>query len=338
MPISPRSVTAARFGALAMAAVALGCAAIAAMMVGRLLTARGYTGSRVRPVVVAKRDLPAAQPLSRDDLELRDWPEKSVPAGSFSNIDSLLSAVSSDTNASPVPTAGILAGEPVVLSRLSVSSAGTGVARLVRPNMRAVALRVEDAVGKTSLVYPGAAVDVIVTIRDPGGRGPSSRIAVQNARVLTVGRDTDVATRRARESAPGKKGSAKSASDTGRTFVTLEVTPEESEVLAMARNEGELNIALRNGGDDAVIDTRGAIPAAFSAFAPPPEDEEPPPADANAAAQAAAKTSDAKPNRPRLRRRRGKRRIELVASDEPDVPSAASRQNAPAKIETYHAR
>jgi pilus assembly protein CpaB len=249
---SSHQVRTSRFGALAMAALALGCAAIAAMMVSRMLKARGYTGSEVRPLVVAKEDLPAGVPVRPEQLTVVDWPRSTAPAGSFATVEALLKS-SND----PVPTAGILAGEPVVAARLSSDKSGTGVVRLLKENMRAVAVKVDDAIGQTGLVYPGATVDVIVTIRDPESRTPSSRIAVQNARVLTVGADSDVATRRRRKSA-----------DTGptrNTYLTLEVTPRDAEIIAMGRNEGRIDIALRSSTDMDSVETDGATPVALTA-------------------------------------------------------------------------
>ena len=48
-----------------------------------------------------------------------------------------------------------------------------------------IAVKVDDSVGRAGLVYPGAIVDVIATIRDPEGRGPSTRIAVSAYRTWT---------------------------------------------------------------------------------------------------------------------------------------------------------
>ena len=314
-------VSVARFGALGLGAVALGCAAMAAFFIGKMLTAKGYTGSRVRPVVVAKVNLPAAAPLSPADLEVMDWPEDSVPPGAFDRVEAVFGG-----EQTPVPSVGILAGEPVVASRLSTTQAGTGIARLVRPNMRAVALQVDDSIGYTGLVYPGAFVDVIVTIRDPEGRGPSSRIAVQSAQVLTVGADTDVATRKARARSADR---LTSTPDQGGTFVTLEVTPEEAEILAIARNEGQLDLALRNGADDQVIETAGATPLTLSAFAPD--------ALAAGAARAAPASDDSAVTAARSKPPR-KRRIQIVASDESDSGSKKASASAPSGgIEIYHA-
>src|SRR3982751_2462361 len=91
MSTSPRT-RATQLGAIGFAAVALGCAAFAAFLVSRLISARGYTGDRVRPVVVARRPLPAAQPIQPDDIDVMNWPEKHVPAGALADPKELFVA------------------------------------------------------------------------------------------------------------------------------------------------------------------------------------------------------------------------------------------------------
>lgn len=318
---SSGKVSAAKFGAIGFMAVALGCAALAAFLVSDLMRSK-YTGSRVVPVVVAVNELKAGMPIAAEDLAVRDWPEEAVPKGSYATVEDLMRA-----NEGTTPTVGILPGEPVVSSRLSNNTSGTGVASLIRPNMRAVSLQVEDSVGFTGLVYPGAYVDVIATIRDPMGRGPSSRIAVQNAKVLSLGMDADVATRSIRKQ---KADRLTGTPEQGATYVTLEVTPEEAEILAIARNEGTLDLALRNATDDQLVETFGATPNKFSAFAPDalaenmPEEFEPD--------DQSRKNQGKKKKKRGVRVKRQNRRIQIVASDDPDTE-----QPAPPKIETYNA-
>ncbi|MBA3464930.1 MAG: Flp pilus assembly protein CpaB [Deltaproteobacteria bacterium] len=293
---------ASRLGALGFLAIALGCAALAAFTIGNSMKS-SYSGTRVAPVVVATAELKAGQPLTRDVLVVREWPEDAVPAGSFATVELLLASAQHAT-----PTVGILAGEPVVAARLSSSRQGTGIASMLSPRMRAIAVAVDDAAGYTGLLYPGAAVDILATMRDPMGRGPSSKIAVQAARVLSVGLDTDVATRRIARTEEGLDKTA----DRG-TFVTLEVTPEDAEILAVARSEGRIDIVLRNATDDAIVETTGARPEKFSAFGPTDE----------AVALAAAPADGApKGNVPTVKRKN--RSIQLVASDKSDVPSKSS--------------
>ncbi len=302
--MSRSSVTqgASRLGALGFLAIALGCAALAAFAIARTMSSN-YSGARVVPVVVASEELRAGEPIVREKLVVREWPEDAAPAGSFATVEELLASAEQAT-----PTVGILPGEPVVSGRLSSSHQGTGVASLVAPHLRAFAIAVDPAAGYTGILYPGALVDVVATMRDPAGRGPSAKTAVQAARVLSVGMDTDVATRRV---ARGEDGLDKGA-DRG-VFVTLEVTPEDAEILAVARAEGRIDIVLRNATDDELVETKGAKPEQFSAFEPIPSD----------AVAIAAPAAPVAPSRvPTVKRDR--KRIQIVASDRPDTATAKS--------------
>jgi|RhiMethySRZTD1v2_1073278.scaffolds.fasta_scaffold199789_2 pilus assembly protein CpaB len=308
MSTSPRT-RATQVGGLAFIAIALLCAAFAAFLVNRMITAKGYTGDRVRPVVVALRALQAAQPITPDDVHVVNWPEKSMPGGTVSSVKTLFA-----DNQILIPTTAILEGEPIVPSRLASSTQGTGLAALVREGYRAVAVRVDDSVGRAKLVYPGAFVDVIATIRDTEGRGSSSRIAVPDVKVLAVEAETDVATRASRARQAQEQGNNQAASQNlGSTVVTLEVSPEDAEVLAVISRTGTIDLALRNGSDRKPVETRGAIPMMFSAWAPDVAVE---PGDAEGA-----------PGKPRIQLRAVDSRRETR-----DNPERAS------EIETYRAR
>jgi pilus assembly protein CpaB len=313
VPRSSVKTNASRFGALGFLAVALGCAALAAFAVGNTMKS-SYSGTRVSPVVVARAELRAGQPIDKAMLEVREWPEEAVPAGAFATVEDLIA-----TTKGAAPTVGILPGEPVVAGRLSSSKSGTGVAGLVAPKMRAIAIALDAAAGYTGLLYPGAFVDVVATMRDPGGHGPSARIAVQHARVLSVGLDTDVATRRIDRNSEGLDKTA----DRG-TFVTLEVTPEDAEILAVARSEGRIDVVLRNASDDAIVETLGARPEEFSAVLPEPVADE----------IDAAPVPAARANVPTVKR--DKRRIQVVASDRADTPAAPAKTGG--TIEVLHAK
>jgi len=304
------------------AAVALGCAGLAAYLLARMMDAKGYNKDKVRPVVVAKRALPAAQPFGEDDLQVVQWPESSVPPGAVSEPKALFAATKT-----PVPTSAILPGEPVLPARLAGARQGTALAALVREGYRAVAVKTDDSVGRSGLVYPGAFVDVMATVRDPNGRGPSTRIAVYDVRVLAVESEPDVATRRPRTTENGNAVDQAQKSSGNGTVVTLEVVPADAEVVSLAAREGKVDLALRNGADRAKVETKGAIPLMFSAFSPIVDGDEPPVA-LSLLQTAAQQQADLKKAEKGGKRREGKgNRISLDAV----------REHAD-KIETYHAR
>ena len=323
MSTSARS-RATQLGAVGFAAVALGCAGLAAYLLARMMDAKGYNKDKVRPVVVAKRALPAAQPFGEDDLQVVQWPESSVPPGAIAEPKALFAATKT-----PVPTSAILPGEPVLPARLAGPRQGTALAALVREGYRAVAVKTDDAVGRSGLVYPGAYVDVLATVRDPNGRGPSTRIAVSDVRVLAVEAETDVATRRPRPPEAGNAAEQAQKNSYNGTVVTLEVVPADAEVVSLAAREGKVDLALRNGADRAVVETKGAIPLMFSAFSPILDGGEPPAALSllQTAAQQQADLKKAEKGQNGKRREGKGGRISLEA-----VREHAER------IETYNAR
>ena len=75
---------AAKVGALGFMAVALGCAALAAFLVGDMMKGK-YTGAKVVPVVVASAELRAGSPVTADVLVLKDWPQDSVPPAAWAS-------------------------------------------------------------------------------------------------------------------------------------------------------------------------------------------------------------------------------------------------------------
>jgi pilus assembly protein CpaB len=97
------------------------------------------------------------------------------------------------------------------------------------PGMRALSVKVNEVIGVAGFVVPGTRVDVLVTIREKDES--RTRVAVSNVQILTAG------TRYDQENA-GRPIPA--------TVVTLLVTPEDSERIALAQTEGQLMLSLRN--------------------------------------------------------------------------------------------
>jgi len=88
---------------------------------------------------------------------------------------------------------------------------------------------------------PGTLVDIVVTNRPPpkaGMQDPISKIVLQNIKVLANGQNIDK---------PEDQREANSVK-----AVTLLVTPEQAEKLALASSEGKLQLVMRNQIDQAM--------------------------------------------------------------------------------------
>lgn len=189
-----------------------------------------------QPVVVAAQDLSEGMRLERIALSVIDYPIAAVPAGSFSSLDSVVGRVAK------IP---VFKGEPIVPGRLAPPGTGPGLEVKITPGRRAMAIRINDVVGLAGMIHPDSRVDVMVTLREDDQKAQRQRakLFMSNMRVLSVG--TEVAR--------GDDGKPINA-----TTAALEVTPEEAEQLAIAMNQGTIQLVLRGYGDPDSIRTRGA--------------------------------------------------------------------------------
>jgi pilus assembly protein CpaB len=187
------------------------------------------------PVVVASKDVPSAVALSADHLKVRQWPSDSALAGKFSRLEDVTSRVTA------IPLA---AGEPVLESKLAPEGVIPGLTALLSVDKRAMTVKVDEASGVAGFLNPDNRVDVVVTV-DKGdfNKDPISKLVLQNLRVLGTGQRI--------EKRLGEKPQVVPT-------VTLEVTPEEGERLALAIREGNISLVLRNQQDERVVQTAGA--------------------------------------------------------------------------------
>ena len=110
-----------------------------------------------------------------------------------------------------------------------------------------MSVKVDEVIGVAGFVVPGTRVDLVVTVqrsRQRRDEKPMSRTAISNVLVLTAGTRYD--------QEQGLKGEPQPA-----TVVTLAVSPEDAERIALAASEGKISLALRNPLDVAPTDTPG---------------------------------------------------------------------------------
>ncbi|MDE3167275.1 MAG: Flp pilus assembly protein CpaB [Acidobacteriota bacterium] len=185
-------------------------------------------------IVLANKNLDVGTVLKEEDVQVADWPG-AVPEGS--------SMRTQDVVGRGVTTA-IYAKEPVIESRLAPKGAGGGLAAMIPPGMRAVAVRVNEVVGVAGFVVPGMRVDVLISGNTPSGgtQGTLTRTLLQNVEVLSAGQDF-------KKDAEGKPVLVQ--------VINLLVTPEAAEQLSLAANQTQIQLVLRNPLDRANVNTPG---------------------------------------------------------------------------------
>ena len=213
---------------------ALFVAAAATFGAYKILAANSQSGRVTTvPVVIATREIPEGAAIDRLAVAVEQWPATTVPVGAFGAIDSV---------AGRVTRVQIFPGEPLVPGRLAPEGTGPGLELKIPPGQRAMAVRIDDVAGIAGLIQPNSRVDVIVTLRG-GTERQVAKVFMENMRVLSVGTEMQ-------RDASGRPRQA--------TTVSLSVTPEESERLAVAMNEGTIQLALRGYGDPTEAHTAGA--------------------------------------------------------------------------------
>jgi pilus assembly protein CpaB len=185
-------------------------------------------------IVLAARPVPLGMRVSAADVKLVGWPSDSPLPGAFSRLEDVVGRGIVDA---------VTENEPLTESKLAPRDAGAGLSPAIPPGMRAISVKVNEVIGVAGFVVPGARVDVVATVRRPDDA--VSRVLVSNVQVLTAG------TRYEQEK-------PRDAKPIPTTVVTLVVSPEQAEKIALASAEGQLTLMLRNPLDVAEPRTSGA--------------------------------------------------------------------------------
>jgi pilus assembly protein CpaB len=188
-------------------------------------------------VVVAASDVAWGTKLAPDMIRVLKFPTGNAPEGYFENIDVVKGRVS---------LANLKRGEAILESKLAPANVTAGgVAAVMHPEKRAMAVKVDEIVGVAGFIKPSDRVDVMVTMSHAGGAEKLfTKLLLENVLVLATGADIE------------KKGKDDKPSPV--TVITLEVSPEEAEKLALATTEGKLRLALRNPQNTQSVLTTGA--------------------------------------------------------------------------------
>ncbi len=211
-----------------------------ALFIARYLDKR--QGGPVIPIVkiaVAAVDLPLASKIKIEELRMEDWPADHLPPGAFRDPKEV---------AGRILISRVLASQPILPGMLAAKNAGNGLAALIPPNMRAMAVRVDDVVGVAGFIHPDDRVDVLVTLHPQHPNAETTtKVFMQNVKVLAVGQEVE-----ANDQARMHASQA--------TVATLLVSPQDSERLALAAAEGRLLLTLRSWTDSQSVNTGGVVP------------------------------------------------------------------------------
>lgn len=190
-------------------------------------------------VVVAAVNMSMAEAVTSQHVKLVPWPKGAIPTGAIRTL--------AEAEGRVVRSA-IVAGEPLLESRLAPELAGRGgvMAMLVPEGQRGVSIKVDEAIRESGFILPNSRVDVLVSMSKPGSQQERiAKVILQDVPILAAGQTVEM-----RDNKPITV-----------TTVTLSLTPEQTERLAVAQSEGRITLTTRNLRDNQLVRTPGATQA-----------------------------------------------------------------------------
>ncbi len=179
-------------------------------------------------IVASAKTLDPGTSLTAEDLVLIDWPAKMPLEGSFAKTESLVGRI---------VMYPIAANEPFREPLLATAGSALGLTAKIPEGMRAVAVETNNVNDVSGFLFPGARVDVLITLRGEGGAESLTATVLQNIEVLTTGEKMQ----------PDPSGKPQKVRE-----VTLLLTPQAAQKLVLASNQGTIQFVLRNGGDQEI--------------------------------------------------------------------------------------
>jgi pilus assembly protein CpaB len=221
---------------LVLAIVALILSAGVTYLAYRVLQSRLQPASATSKVVVAAKKLEFGYLITKEDVKLADWPKATPLQGSFADASLVLDRGT---------MAPLEMNEPILESKLAPKGAGVGLTTVIPEGMRALSIQVNSIIGVSGFIQPGSRVDLILTAIPPkdvkGSKNDEmgAKIILENLEVLAAGQNVqrDV------------EGKPQTVQD-----VTLLLTPDQAQRVALATGDGRIQLALRNPMDKKAAD------------------------------------------------------------------------------------
>jgi pilus assembly protein CpaB len=194
---------------------------------GAAWMANGWIQARVQPaeagdaatVVVAALEIPFGAKIESSHIRTTEWPVGSVPEGAYSDPAEVEGKIAKQA---------FYPGEILMEGRIAEHLGGSTLSAIIEPTKRAITVRVNDVIGVAGFLLPGNRIDVLATRKE--GKRANTRTVLEDIKVLAV----------------DQTASPEKDKPVVVRAVTLEMTPEEAEVLVKSTQEGTLQLTLRN--------------------------------------------------------------------------------------------
>jgi len=208
---------------------------------------KGRFGTEV-VVTVANRDINELDEIQTSMLTTKTIPKSFAQPGSDPDPRTF------EGSAAAAP---IKAGEQILLTKVLLKGAATGIANQVAIHRRALSISVSDVTGVTKLLRPGDRVDIIARVSVKGAEGLESQVKtiMQNVNVLAVGElvQNNIPAAFERDPISGNRRAINLRGSRAFGTVTVEVVPQDAQKLIYVVEDGSpLYLTLRNPVDQII--------------------------------------------------------------------------------------
>jgi pilus assembly protein CpaB len=211
-------------------------------------------------IVVASEDIPEETLISAKMIEPRPVPELFVQPYATTDPNAVVGKLTA------VP---IAKGEQILTTKLGIPGSRKTLSAKMEAGKRAITIGVDTISGVGGFLRPGDRVDLlgVFSIPSPQGAQALTVTLLQHVLVLAVG--GEVIDQPARTA---QKGSGE-----GPMVITLALSPQETELVLFAREQGKLQLSLRPKADKDVVQVQPFSMSTLVGLINPGAQEAPPP-------------------------------------------------------------
>jgi len=200
-----------------------------------------------RKVLVASKDIPIRTKITRNMLSVELIPERYLtPKYVLYNTEQDKDKIIGQINLVP-----ILKGQQIATTAIVPPSQEVGLSVNIPPMMRAIILQI-DSVDVIDLIKPNDRVDVLTIFNaqhPTKGKVKVVSTVLQNVLVIAVSKDLG-AVEEDTALSHKKRKEEKGSKNIDEINVSLAVTPEEAQILSLAKSHGEVTLSLRSYNDN----------------------------------------------------------------------------------------
>jgi pilus assembly protein CpaB len=193
-------------------------------------------------VLVAKGPITRGQILKPQDFAWQVWPEGGIDKNYIQ-----VGTRTAESFAGWVARDPFAAGEPISDAKIVSPGSRGFLAAVLHPGMRAISVPVTATSGISGFIFPGDEVDILITHQLTGHdeQHRAAETVLQDVRVIGIDQKLDT----------------KSGEPLVAHTATLEVTPKQSEMIAVAAEIGKLSLSLRSLAANQSEQSAAASPA-----------------------------------------------------------------------------